>query len=87
MTDLSLSRPYMTILTHFRNGGGTAKLDRFGRVTLPTGEILQGDAVTWLHIIVSGAAFGRGGCLYLSEDGENAVIALEDRRAVAPIET
>ena len=78
--ELILPKPMVPILNSFRLGGGTAKLDRYGRPIDPHGRLLQGDASTWLKLVAMGAVFGRDDTLYLTQDAEDTLLAIETRQ-------
>lgn len=69
-----LSRPYLHILACIAEVGGSADLDRFGRlVSGPQRHPLQGDSTAYLVLVSRGLLGGEGGKIILTEAGRQAV--------------
>ena len=73
-----LSRPYLHILVCIAEVGGSADLDRFGRlVTGPQRHPLQGDSTAYLVLASRGLIAGEEGKIILTDAGRAAVADYE----------
>jgi len=73
-----LSRPYFHILMCLADVGGSADLDRHGRLTSgPQRHPLQGDSVAYLVLVSRGLIAGEGGKIILTEAGRAACAEYE----------
>jgi hypothetical protein len=69
-----LNRAYQHLLTCLADAGGSADLDKHGRlVSGPQRHPLQGDSVAYLVLVSRGLIAGEGGKIILTEAGREAV--------------
>ena len=69
-----LTRPLTHILCCLAEVGGSANLDKFGRLIAgPERTVLQGDAVSYMTLVAHGLVAGEGGKIILTEAGREAV--------------
>jgi hypothetical protein len=70
MPTQAIPRPYLTLLSHLYDAGGSAELDRYGMLVVgPSRAKLPGTSVEWLYLVGCGLVAGEAGRIMLTEAG------------------